>query len=85
MDTSTVFFGRNRRGNWVVREQNGAFGGLFVTRDQALKYALSKNGRHSETVIEVPYEIEIDTPINPEMREGLHGLICRRKSRRSNG
>lgn len=59
---STILVGRNRRGNWVAREQNGAFGGLFVSRAQALKYALFQNGHHRETIIEVSREIELDTP-----------------------
>ncbi|WP_338129045.1 hypothetical protein [Bradyrhizobium brasilense] len=55
-----VFVGRNRRGNWVAREQRGAFGGLFVDRAQALKYALFENGRHPESIIEMTREIELD-------------------------
>lgn len=38
---STILVGTNRRGNWVAREQNGTFGGLFMNRAQAFKYALS--------------------------------------------
>ena len=58
--TSVVFIGRNGRGNWVAREQNGTFGGLFVSRDQAFKYALFENGHHPETIVEVSREIELD-------------------------
>ncbi|MDH2357191.1 hypothetical protein QCM80_42400 [Bradyrhizobium sp. SSUT112] len=57
--SSTVFVGRNRFGNWVVREQNGIFGGLFASRAQALKYALCENGQHPEAILEVPREIEL--------------------------
>ncbi|WP_063799922.1 hypothetical protein [Bradyrhizobium valentinum] len=57
---STVFIGKNRRGNWVAREQNGIFGGLFVNRTEALKYALFENGHHPETIIEPSHEIELD-------------------------
>lgn len=63
----TVFVGRNRRGNWVAREQNGIFGGLFVNRAHAFKYARIKNGHHSETIVEVSDEIELDIPANPEI------------------
>nr|WP_247385865.1 MULTISPECIES: hypothetical protein [unclassified Bradyrhizobium] len=55
-----VFIGRNRRGNWIAREQSGSFGGLFVSRAQALKYALVENGRHPESIIEVTHEIELE-------------------------
>jgi hypothetical protein len=55
-----VFIGRNRKGDWVAREQNGLYGGLFVSRAQAIKYALFENGRHPETIVEVSREIDLD-------------------------
>jgi hypothetical protein len=58
--STVVFIGRNGRGHWVAREQNGLFGGLFVNRAQALKYALFENGHRLETIIEVSREIELD-------------------------
>ena len=60
--STVVFIGRNRRGNWVAREQNGLFGGLFVNRAQAFKYALFENGQHPETIVELSREIELDIP-----------------------
>ncbi|WP_024518273.1 hypothetical protein [Bradyrhizobium sp. Tv2a-2] len=60
--STVVFIGRNRRGNWVAREQNGLFGGLFVNRAQALKYALFENGHHPETIVELSREVELDIP-----------------------
>ncbi|WP_439397636.1 hypothetical protein ACRQ5Q_10835 [Bradyrhizobium sp. PMVTL-01] len=59
---SIVFVGRNRAGNWVAREQRGAFGGFFINRAEALKYALFKNGRRPESIIELTREIELDIP-----------------------
>ena len=58
--SNVVFVGRNSRGQWVAQEQNGLYGGLFVNRAQALKYALSENGHHPETIIELSREIELD-------------------------
>jgi hypothetical protein len=58
--STIVFIGRNRRGQWVAQEQNGLYGGLFVNRAQALKYALFENGHHPETVIELAREIELN-------------------------
>jgi hypothetical protein len=55
-----VFIGKNSRGNWVAQEQNGLYGGLFVNRAQAVKYALFENGNHPETIVELPREIELD-------------------------
>ena len=58
--SAIVFIGKNSRGNWVAQQQHGLYGGLFVNRAQAVKYALSENGRHPETIIELSREIELD-------------------------
>lgn len=59
--STIVFIGKNSRGNWVAQEQNGLYGGLFVNRAQAVKYALFENGYHPETIVELSHEIELDT------------------------
>jgi hypothetical protein len=58
--SNIVFIGRNRRGEWVAQEQNGLYGGLFVNRAQAVKYALFENGHHPETIVELSREFELD-------------------------
>ena len=58
--SAIVFIGKNKRGNWVAQQQNGLYGGLFVNRAQAIKYALFENGHHPETIIELSREIELD-------------------------
>ena len=55
-----VFIGRNRKGDWVAQQQNGLYGGLFVTRAQAIKYALFENANHPEAIVEVSRELELD-------------------------
>ena len=55
-----VFIGRNGRGQWVAQEQNGLHGGLFVSRAQAIKYAMFENGHHPETIVELSREIELE-------------------------
>lgn len=55
-----VFIGKNSRGHWVAQEQNGLYGGLFVNRAQAVKYALFENGHHPETIVELSCAIELD-------------------------
>lgn len=62
----TVFIGRNRRGNWIACERNGIFGGLFVNRAKAFKYALRENGHHPETIVELSHEVEFDIFATPE-------------------
>jgi len=58
--SSIVFIGRDSRGRWVEQQQNGLYGGLFVNRAQAIKYALFENGRHPETIVELSRGIELD-------------------------
>lgn len=58
--STIVFIGRNRRGQWVAQQQNGLYGGLFVNRAQAVKYAMFENGQHPEMIIELSREIELD-------------------------
>ncbi|MGJ5178528.1 hypothetical protein ACQR16_19405 [Bradyrhizobium oligotrophicum] len=55
-----VVIGQNGRGHWVVQEQNGLYGGLFVSRAEAMKYALFENGHHPETIVELSRTIELD-------------------------
>lgn len=57
--STVVFIGCNGRGQWVAQEQHGLFGGLFVSRAQAVKYALFENGHHPETIVDLP-RIELD-------------------------
>jgi hypothetical protein len=57
--SAIVFIGKNSRGNWVAQEQNGLYGGLFVNRAQAVKYALFENGHHPELIVESSREIEL--------------------------
>jgi hypothetical protein len=52
--------GRNSRGQWVVRDQVGLHGGLFINRTEALKYALFENGNKPQAVVMVPGVLELD-------------------------
>ena len=58
--SAIVFIGKDKHGDWVAQEQNGLYGGLFVNRAQAVKYALFENGHHPETIVELSREIELD-------------------------
>lgn len=58
--STIVFIGRNSRGQWVAQERNGLFGGLFVSRAQAVKYALFENGHHPEMIVELSRGVELD-------------------------
>ena len=52
--------GRNSRGNWVVQDQSGLCGGLFVSRAEAVKFAMFENGNRPQAVIMVPGILELD-------------------------
>jgi hypothetical protein len=52
--------GRDSHGNWVVQDQPGLRGGLFVDRAEALRFALFENGNRPQAVIMVPGILELD-------------------------
>ena len=56
--SSLLFIGTDSRGNWVVRDQAGLCGGLFVNRSEALHFAMLENGRRPQAVIMVPGILE---------------------------
>jgi hypothetical protein len=60
-----VLIGKNSRGQWVAREQNGLYGGLFVNRTAAVRYALFENGHHPEAVISSASLLELDMSSTP--------------------
>jgi hypothetical protein len=57
--------GQDRQGNWVVQEQNGVRGGLFVDRDAALRYVRSENAGRPQVVIMISGILELDTTRKP--------------------
>ena len=71
--STIVLIGRNRHGNWVVQEQHGLYGGLFVNRTQARRYALFENGHHREMIVELSGEIELDMKAPVEIAARLRG------------
>ena len=54
------YIGRNSRGAWVVQDQSGLRGGLFIDRSEALRFALFENGRRPQAVLMVPDVVELD-------------------------
>src|SRR6476660_7563223 len=52
--------GQNTRGNWVVQDQKGMRGGLFVNREAALRYVRSENGSKPQAILIVTGELELD-------------------------
>jgi hypothetical protein len=52
--------GRNCHGHWVVQDELGLCGGLFVGRAEALKFAMFENGHRPQAVVMVPGVLELD-------------------------
>jgi hypothetical protein len=52
--------GKDSRGHWVVQDQHGTCGGLFVDRVKALRFALFENGNNPQAVVMVPGVLELN-------------------------
>jgi hypothetical protein len=68
--TNLFYIGRNSQGAWVVQDQSGLRGGLFIDRAEALRFALFENGRRPQAVLMVPGVLELDMrrvakPVDP--------------------
>ena len=59
--------GKNSRGNWVVQDQSGLCGGLFVDRAEAVKFAMFENGNRPQAVIMAPGVLELDMSGKPRV------------------
>ena len=60
-NSSPLFLiGRDAHGNWVVQDQHGLYGGLFVNRTEALKFAMFEGGNQPNAVVMVPGVLELD-------------------------
>jgi hypothetical protein len=59
------YLGKDSEGHWVVKDQRGLRGGLFVDRAQALRFALFENGRNPRAVIMVPGVLNLDLNTKP--------------------
>ena len=55
--------GKDGHGHWVVQDQQGLCGGLFVNRAEALKFAMFENGNRPQAVIMVPGVLELDMSV----------------------
>jgi hypothetical protein len=57
--------GQDRCGNWVVQEQSGDRGGLFVSRDAALRFVRDENRDQHSTVVMISGILELDVNRRP--------------------
>jgi hypothetical protein len=52
--------GKDSHGRWVAQDQRGLCGGLFLSRAEAIRYAMFESGRRPQAVIMVPGVLEFD-------------------------
>jgi hypothetical protein len=57
--------GQDSHGNWVVQDQNGVRGGLFVDCAEALRFVRFENGNHPEAFVIVNEVFELDMSRRP--------------------
>ena len=61
--------GQDKRGNCVVQDQKGMCGGLFISREAALRFVRSENGFQPRAVVMVSGGFELD------MNRNLAGVL----------
>lgn len=69
--------GRDRHGHWVVQDDRGLCGGLFINRAEALKFALFENGHSPQAIIMMPGILELDMTVLPSARHADAAPIAR--------
>jgi hypothetical protein len=52
--------GKDSHGHWVVQDERGLCGGLFVNRTEALHFAMFENGNRPQAMIMVPGVLELN-------------------------
>jgi hypothetical protein len=52
--------GQDCQDNWVVRDQGGLRGGLFVGRAEALRYVRNEAGNHPRAIVMINGAFELD-------------------------
>jgi hypothetical protein len=57
--------GRDSHGNWVVQDQSGVRGGLFIDRAEALRFVRFENGNHPQAFVTVNEVFELDMSRRP--------------------
>jgi len=75
--------GKDSQGHWVARDQSGLCGGLFVGRDEALKFARAENGNRPQAIVMVEHVLELDMSTTPRASRSLIGAASARPSKQS--
>jgi hypothetical protein len=70
--------GRDSHGNWVVQDPRGIRGGLFIDRDQALRFVRAENGNRPQEFVMVGGVLELDMSKASATTQPAHGRVERR-------
>ena len=68
-NSSCLFIGQDRGGHWVVKDAQSLCGGLFVNRNEAIRFAMYECQRRPQSVIMLPDGLELEGPVDQE-----HGI-----------
>ncbi len=74
--------GQDHSGNWVVQDQDGIRGGLFISRDAAFRFVRSENGYRPQAVVVVSGDFDLDMTGNggkPSHGDGAAGAADQRR------
>jgi hypothetical protein len=74
---ATFVVGKDSRGNWVAQDQDHLCGGLFISRTEAVKFALFENGYKPESIILMPGIVELDMNRRAHRQEAGAGPLMR--------
>jgi hypothetical protein len=58
--------GQDERGNWVVQDEFGICGGLFVNRDAAMRFIRAENGHQQQAIVMISGILELDMAAKPD-------------------
>jgi hypothetical protein len=78
---TSFLIGRSASGSWVVRDPDGLYGGLFISRTEAIRYAMFEGGHRSQAVIMVPGALEFNVSLTLPTPEDAPAEIARCVSR----
>jgi hypothetical protein len=79
---SVFMIGQDCRGNWVVRDQSGLRGGLFVGRAEALRYVRDEAGNRPKAIVVVNGAFELDTSGMKRPSPPYHSSVEDQRERR---
>ena len=85
LESPLFLVGKDRHGNWVARDQSGLCGGLFVGRDEALKFARAENGNRPQAIVMVDDVLELDMSTTPRAGRNLTGSVSAAKQAKAAG